>query len=408
MPPKKISVGRSTRHAHQVAASRAAETADQRALRNETNRLSTSSARASESTERRAERQEGDRIRHSTARASESAEQRTERLERLRARASTSRTMETEEQRTERQEVDRTRHSRSRLRTDLTLEAFNYYKDYDYSAHPNVVIGEMNKLCPHCKALTFLKEPPGMCCSNGKVKLPPLEEPPEPLKTYVSGTTAASKSFLNAVRSYNSCFQMTSFGAKVIRDGIITTFKIQGQVCHKLGALLPMPDEDAKFLQIYFMGDDNAELDQRCGISTKTKREVIEELQTFFHEHNQLVRLFKTALDRMPSDDYRIVIRADKTPSGEHERRFNAPTIDDVAIVMVGPAEKNRDIVLSRRDEQLQRVFDTHRSYDALQYPILFWQGQDGYHFHVMQVNPATGAETAKKVSSNDLLSRFN
>lgn len=169
-----------------------------------------------------------------------------------------------------------------------------------------------------------------------------------------------------------------------------------------------MPDEDAKFLQIYFMGDDNAELDQRCGISTKTKREVIEELQTFFHEHNQLVRLFKTALDRMPSDDYRIVIRSDKTPSGEHERRFNAPTIDDVAIVMVGPAEKNRDIVLSRRDEQLQRVFDTHRSYDALQYPILFWQGQDGSHFHVMQVNPATGSETAKKVSSNDLLSRFN
>lgn len=26
---------------------------------------------------------------------------------------------------------------------------------------------------------------------------------------------------------------------------------------------------------------------------------------------------------------------------------------------------------------------ETHRSYDALQYPIFFWQGEDGYHFSI-------------------------
>lgn len=46
-------------------------------------------------------------------------------------------------------------------------------------------------------------------------------------------------------------------------------------------------------------------------------------------------QLFQTALERMPSDDHRIVIRADKTPVGEHARRFNAPTMDEVAIVIV-------------------------------------------------------------------------
>lgn len=67
---------------------------------------------------------------------------------------------------------------------------------------------------------------------------------------------------------------------------------------------------------------------------------------------------------------------------------------------MVGTDFDRRDIIINRRNANLQRVTETHRSYDALQYPILFWQGEDGYHFHWMQINPATGAATAKKVSS--------
>jgi hypothetical protein len=35
----------------------------------------------------------------------------------------------------------------------------------------------------------------------------------------------------------------------------------------------------------------------------------------------------------MLSDNHRIVIRAKKMPFGEHARSFNAPTIDEVAIV---------------------------------------------------------------------------
>lgn len=57
------------------------------------------------------------------------------------------------------------------------------------------------------------------------------------------------------------------------------------------------------------------------------------------------------------------------------------PTIDEVTIVVVDENLENRDTVLHRRSNQLQRLSETHRSYDTLQYPILFWQGEDGYHF---------------------------
>lgn len=105
----------------------------------------------------------------------------------------------------------------------------------------------------------------------------------------------------------------------------------------------------------------------------------------------------------MPSDSYKIIIKADKTPTGEHERRYNAPTINEVAIVMVGQEFERRDIIIQRRNESLQRISETHRSYDALQYPIIFWQGQDGYHFTIKQINPRTGENTNKKVSAMNL-----
>uniref|UniRef100_A0A8D8QFU6 Helitron helicase-like domain-containing protein n=1 Tax=Cacopsylla melanoneura TaxID=428564 RepID=A0A8D8QFU6_9HEMI len=259
----------------------------------------------------------------------------------------------------------------------------------------------MNVVCPHCKALKYENESPGLCCASGKVKLAPLVRPPEPLYSLVSGTGSDSKHFLTHIQNYNNCFQMTSFGAtKVVQENFMPTFKIQGQIYHRVGPLLPTPNGEHKFLQIYFMGNSPQEVDQRCLHNRSVKRPIVEQLQNLFHEHNQLITLFKTALDRMPSNNHKIVIRADKTPSGGHAGRFNAPTIDEVAVVIVGENLESRDIVLQQRNDQMQRVRETHRSYDALQYPIIFWQGEDGYHFSIKMINPLTGAETNKKVSS--------
>lgn len=155
--------------------------------------------------------------------------------------------------------------------------------------------------------------------------------------------------------------------------------------------MLPFADANYRFLQIYFIGNSIDEVNQRCQIGSNTRRRILEQLQNLFHQQNELIRLFQTALDRMPSDDHKIVIRADKTPAGEHLRRYNSPTIDEVAIVIVGEELQSRDIVLQRRNAQLQRASETHRSYDALQYPILFWQGEDGYHFNIKMINPSNG-----------------
>ena len=127
----------------------------------------------------------------------------------------------------------------------------------------------MDKECQHFHAFKYKGESAGFCCASGKVVLPPLNSPPEPLKTPLAGATLQSKLFLRKIRKFNSCFQMTSFGAtKIVQNEVgrnfESTFKIQGQVYHQIGSLISMPDADPKFLQIYFMGDEEQQINTRC------------------------------------------------------------------------------------------------------------------------------------------------
>ncbi|GBP26994.1 hypothetical protein EVAR_95780_1 [Eumeta japonica] len=151
------------------------------------------------------------------------------------------------------------------------------------------------------------------------------------------------------------------------------------------------------------MGDEENEADRRCQNIQGIERDTVLKIQRMLHEHNRLINTFKTALERMPGEDYRLVMHPDRTPSGEHERRYNAPLINEVAAMVTGEQFASRDIVLQARDDTLTRVPDTHKFYDALQYPIIFSKGQEGYHFQVPQINPVTGLPLHnKKVSCMD------
>ncbi|GFT01986.1 helitron_like_N domain-containing protein [Trichonephila clavipes] len=71
-----------------------------------------------------------------------------------------------------------------------------------------------------------------------------------------------------------------------------------------------------------------------------------------------------------------------------------------MVIIIIRDKFKPRDIVLHRRNEQLTKVSEIHRCYDALQYPITFWDGADGYNFNVKVVNRVNGEETNMKCSA--------
>ncbi|GFX71443.1 helitron_like_N domain-containing protein [Trichonephila clavipes] len=145
MPPKRSAIGRSTKQAKRRREERASET---------------------KTSEQRQARQERDRVHTALARS-----------------------LETNEQRPARQQRNRNHSTQTRrtIHTDLNLCGFNYNPLYNYSLHSSVIIAKMDKKCTYCGAQKFKNETPGMCCAGGKVKLPDLRSPPEPLLTLVSG-----------------------------------------------------------------------------------------------------------------------------------------------------------------------------------------------------------------------------
>ncbi|GBM28512.1 hypothetical protein AVEN_112585-1 [Araneus ventricosus] len=148
---------------------------------------------------------------------------------------------------------------------------------------------------------------------------------------------------------------MISFGASSIveRSGFETTFKVQGQIYHKSGSLLPVPSENAKFSQTYIIGDEEKEVNQRWDNISGVRRDIVLNLQRMFYGNNQLIKTLKAALEDMPSDECKVVIRADRRPVGEHERRFNNPQINEVAIII---ARSNCD----RRNSNTRWLATTH------------------------------------------------
>lgn len=195
---------------------------------------------------------------------------------------------------------------------------------------------------------------------------------------------------------------MTSFGTsgQVVSHNYPTTFTVQGQIYHRFGSLLPIRDQPHSFLQIYFMGDHVAEAERRCNAIPGVSRNIVDGLQQILHAHNKLVRSFKTAIEQWPANDLKVIIRADHRPPGEHERRYNSPVVDEVAVVIVGNEFESRDIVLIQRDGTPVRVSETHRYYDALQYPLIFWKGQEGYDIKILQTNPVTNLPKPDKTVS--------
>ncbi|GBM79768.1 hypothetical protein AVEN_229695-1 [Araneus ventricosus] len=67
-------------------------------------------------------------------------------------------------------------------------------------------------------------------------------------------------------------------------------------------------------------------------------------------------------LERMYTDHCKLIIRTDETPVGEHERRLNTPTVNEVAVVMGADGSDGRDIIIQKRGEGLECIAETHRS----------------------------------------------
>ncbi|XP_022038828.1 uncharacterized protein LOC110941494 [Helianthus annuus] len=240
----------------------------------------------------------------------------------------------------------------------------------------------------------------GMCCGYGKVELPPLKDAHPSYQNLFSSTNEKSKFFQKNIRRYNSMFSFTSMGGKV--DSTINkgnapfVYRISGQNYHCIGSLKPSNGNQPQFCQLYIYDTEN-EITNRQTLFGKTSKssssndkeldvEMIQYLRNFLDSENMLVKTYRMVRDHFhesPEANLKLRLMYKREKDG---RIYNLPTTSEIAALVVGDIDKaidHRDILVETQSGMLQRISELHPSYLALQYPLLFPYGDDGYRIDI-------------------------
>ncbi|XLQ99097.1 hypothetical protein S83_065296 [Arachis hypogaea] len=111
-------------------------------------------------------------------------------------------------------------------------------------------------------------------------------------------------------------------------------------------------------------------------------------------KYNSLAKSFRYARDRYQQKNctnIKFKLISKRTKDG---KTYNLPSASEVAALIIGDVEqlsKDRDIIIGSQSRKLQRIDVFHPSYLALQYPLLFPYGEDGF---------CLGIETSDSISA--------
>ncbi|RID75695.1 hypothetical protein BRARA_B02726, partial [Brassica rapa] len=241
--------------------------------------------------------------------------------------------------------------------------------------------------------------------------LPLLKKPPELMERLLNGDDKLNKHFQRNTRPYNMVFLFTSIGGKVdhsLPKGLgPKMFQLQGENYHRLGSLKPPDGNSAKFGQLYIVDTEN-EAENRVNVLSKgkkdgLKKEIIQKIIAMLDKVNPYVSKFRQArhiLDNNPKSTLHMRIVSDRLKDG---RIYSMPTASEVAALISGDFQlgmDKRDIVIEEKSGRLQRVSEIHISYLALQYPLIFVYGEDGFRLGIKK-----GVTEATKKLKKDTIS---
>ncbi|CAJ2632102.1 unnamed protein product [Trifolium pratense] len=161
------------------------------------------------------------------------------------------------------------------------------------------------------------------------------------------------------------------------------TLRIQGQVCHRIGSMLPVEGQPPKFAQLYIYDTEN-EIKNRMHIFRDNKEldeNIVRKLKVMLDEHNVHAKSFRMARHTLQNNffqELKFKLISERTTDG---RIYNKPTVSEVAALIVGDIDSaaERDIIMHKRSGHLQRINEFHPAYLAYQYPLLFPYGEDGF-----------------------------
>src|SRR3990170_904542 len=172
----------------------------------------------------------------------------------------------------------------------------------------------MDQTCLHCGAKFWLSEKDrnssksspklAMCCAGGKIRLPPVLDPPPYLLDLYTSSRSEARNFRNNIRAYNGLLACSSFGAKIdesFQGQGVANFKIHGQIYHRMGSLLSVEGQNPVFAQLYIYDTDH-ENSNRLNVMRNINPEILQNLQNMLDTYNPYIQNFRQVRDFLRDD----------------------------------------------------------------------------------------------------------
>ena len=260
------------------------------------------------------------------------------------------------------------------------------------------------KLCPATPPPSSSQHKPKfpLCCAQGRIVLPTIQPDPDGiLLELLTSTSRECIEFKTKIRKYNSILSFASVGADVDpalangKDGVYT-YRVQGQVVHLLGSLLPTRSatgdiSTAGFAQLYYFDPEEQVTRRNAYYKNELSEPLLRRFQEMMDKYNPLARLYKTIRHREHGYDdiqqYTVVIKGNVEFKGRPLRQYDLPTCSEVAGLIPGdPSISPRDIILQhltpQDGQQYKRIYETNPNYDSLSYPLIFPRGDATWTFN--------------------------
>ena len=212
---------------------------------------------------------------------------------------------------------------------------------------------------------------------------------PYDLRRLLLGNDEQCEEFRRNIRTYNNNFGFTSFAAKYDPELIrntkgVYTFKIQGQVYHFLNDL-HQSSEKPTGIQLYFYDTDmelNARQERCPQLNPKTIKLLMEILS-----RNPYTIFFKSLREVPNIDNHDIILN---TQPGLDQHVYNLLSVSQVTAILTeretNTVDKRCHIQVYTHSNSSRRIHHDFGCYDALQYPLLFPFGQNGWHYGIERV----------------------
>ena len=287
-------------------------------------------------------------------------------------------------------------------------------------------LGSMDYTCKYCGAKGFEGEVQNwygkkedrvvdfgcLCCKRGQVSgIRDFNLPSELDQLYTDQEDPTAKRFREKSRLFGNGMAMSSvtiekgWKNRCYNNKMSSMLTASGQFFRRIGPMIHKAGRTPKAIQCWFFGPEEAatyRIRNAFGPpeNAKSKKKEILDRTIFTKLHkilikakNKYIETFLSVKDYVAKRNVGDVVLAlhanESTNNLIHKGRLNAPCVKEVAVLMPNEigADHERLLTFNYKTPNdsvgLQFIPDYHRCYDPLQYPLIFPDGQDGWHFEL-------------------------